>query len=270
MKQKISVIMGVYNCEKTLATAIDSILNQTYTNWELIMCDDGSMDNTYQVAKMYSEKYPNIILIRNDCNRGLNYTLNHCLEYATGRYIARQDADDISLPHRFERQIEILDNSDYGIVSSAMIYFDEQGDWGQGSPKDVPTKLDFIHGSPICHAPCMVKKEIFDIVNGYSESKYLLRVEDYHLWFKIYAKGYTAFNIIEPLYKMFDGRDAYTRRKFKYRINEMYVKYIGFKMLDIPIRYYPYIFRPILVGMLPKAVYMKLHQYNVHKQKDTK
>lgn len=263
----ISVIMGIYNCEETLAHAIESIINQTYTDWELIMCDDGSTDNTYHIAKEYSEKYSNIILIQNECNRGLNYTLNHCLKYAKGRYIARQDGDDLSLPYRFERQIEILENTDYGIVSSAMIYFDEQGDWGQGNPKEIPTKVDFISGSPICHAPCMVRKEILDEVNGYSESKYLLRVEDYHLWFKIYSKGYKAYNIKEPLYKMFDGREAYNRRKFKYRINEMYLKFIGFRMLEMPIKYYPYILRPIIVGLLPKAIYTRLHNANLNKSK---
>lgn len=263
----ISVIMGIYNCEETLAHAIESIINQTYTDWELIMCDDGSTDNTYHIAKEYSEKYSNIILIQNEFNRGLNYTLNHCLKYAKGKYIARQDGDDLSVPYRFERQIEILENTDYGIVSSAMIYFDEQGDWGQGNPKEIPTKVDFISGSPICHAPCMVRKEIFDEVNGYSESKYLLRVEDYHLWFKIYSKGYKAYNIKEPLYKMFDGRDAYNRRKFKYRINEMYVKFIGFRMLEMPINYYPYVLRPIIVGLLPKAIYMRLHKTNLNKSK---
>lgn len=263
----ISVIMGIYNCEKTLSAAIDSIINQTYTDWELIMCDDGSTDNTYQIAQSYSGKYPNIILIQNDCNKGLNYTLNHCLKYAKGRYIARQDGDDLSLPTRFEKQINILENSNYGVVSSAMIYFDEKGEWGQGNPVQIPTKLDFINGSPICHAPCMVRKKIFDEVNGYTDSKYLLRVEDYHLWFKIYAKGYEAFNLNEPLYKMFDGRDAYNRRKFKYRINEMYVKFIGFRMLSMPIKYYPYILRPIIVGLLPKAIYTRLHKANLNKSK---
>ena len=265
LNPKVSIIMGIYNCEKTLDESIKSIINQTYRNWELIMCDDGSTDNTYQIAKSYSEKYSNIILIQNECNKGLNYTLNHCLKYVKGKYIARQDGDDLSLPTRFEEQVNILENSNYGVVSSAMIYFDEQGEWGQGNPVQVPTKFDFIGGSPICHAPCMVRKEIFDEVKGYSESKLLLRVEDYHLWFKIYAKGYNAYNIKEPLYKMFDGRDAFNRRKLRYRINEAYVKYIGFRMLDMPVKYYPYIFRPIIVGLLPHFLYLRLHKFNVNK-----
>ena len=110
--EKISIIMGIYNCEKTLPEAIESILAQTYTNWELIMCDDCSTDNTYSIAKKYQEKYTDkIILVRNNENCRLAYSLNHCLKYASGKYIARMDGDDISLPHRFERQIEFLEKN---------------------------------------------------------------------------------------------------------------------------------------------------------------
>lgn len=262
---KISVIMGIYNCESTLSDAIESIINQTYTDWELIMCDDGSDDNTFKVAQKYSEEYENIFLLKNTQNKGLNYTLNKCLKYAKGRYIARQDGDDVSLPNRFEQQIKILENSDYAVVSSSMIHFDEQGEWGIGTPVRIPEKLDFIKGSPICHAPCIVKHDVFKEVGGYTESKYLLRVEDYHLWFKIYAKGYKAYNIETPLYKVFDGRAAFGRRKFKYRLNEAYVKFIGFKMLKIPFRHYIYVFRPILVGILPEFIYKRLRKFRFSK-----
>ena len=102
--------------------------------------------------------------------------------------------------------------------------------------------------------------EIYDIVNGYTEHKRLIRVEDYHLWFKIYSLGYKGYNIQEPLYKMRDDRDAIARRKFKFRINESYVKYIGFKMLNIEKKYYIYIIRPILVGCLPNIIYKYFHK----------
>ena len=101
-KEKISVLMGIYNCEGTLREAIDSILNQTYENWELILCDDGSSDGTFAVAKEYQARFPDrIILLRNEENRGLNFTLNRCFKASSGEWIARQDGDDISLPGRF-------------------------------------------------------------------------------------------------------------------------------------------------------------------------
>ena len=106
MEEKVSIIMGIYNCQDTLPEAIDSILEQTYTNWELILCDDCSTDNTYSIAEQYKNKYPEkIILIRNSENKKLAFTLNHCLEYATGEYVARMDGDDISAPNRFEKQL---------------------------------------------------------------------------------------------------------------------------------------------------------------------
>ena len=84
-KPKISVIMGIYNCAKTLPVAIESILQQTFTDWELIMCDDGSKDDTYVVAEKYCNKFPSkIILLKNSENKGLNYTLNRCLQVAHG------------------------------------------------------------------------------------------------------------------------------------------------------------------------------------------
>lgn len=102
--------MGIYNCAPTLSEAIDSIVNQTYDNWELIMCDDGSTDDTYRIAESYRQKYPDKVkLIRNRHNSGLNITLNHCLEYAKGEYIARMDGDDISLPQRFEKEFNFLE-----------------------------------------------------------------------------------------------------------------------------------------------------------------
>ena len=261
MSHKISVIMGIYNCERTLAEAIESILTQTYTNWELILCDDASHDNTYQIAADYQSKFPQkIILIKNKSNLGLNKTLNHCLKYATGDYIARMDGDDISLPRRFEKEVEFLDtHKNYAIVSTPMIYFDENGEWGQGKMVEKPKRTDFIVGTPFCHAPCMVRMEAYKAARGYSTNKWTIRAEDYNLWFRLYALGFKGYNLQEPYYKMRDDNNAYHRRKFKYCINEAYVRWTGYRMLKLPLNSYLYVFRPLLGGLLPKKVYMFFH-----------
>ena len=107
----VSVIMGIYNCADTLNEAIDSILNQTFRDWELIMCDDGSQDNTYELAQQYVQRYPEqIVLLKNEKNMGLNHTLNRCLQAASGEYIARMDADDLCSRDRFETEINVLKN----------------------------------------------------------------------------------------------------------------------------------------------------------------
>lgn len=253
--------MGIYNCEQTLSEAIDSILAQTYTNWELIMCDDGSKDNTFFIAKQYLEKYPEkVILLKNEKNMGLNYTLNNCLKHATGDFIARMDGDDISLLQRFEKEIAVFDVEDVAIVSTSMILFDESGDWGITKVKRYPQKSDLIYKTPFCHAPCLVKKEAYDAVGGYSENKKLLRVEDYHLWIKMYEKGYKGINLEEPLYKMRDDRNAQYRRKFKYRLNEAYVKGYAIKHLKLPFYKYVYCLKPILLGLCPSFIYKFLHR----------
>lgn len=252
---KISVIMGIYNCERTLSDAIESILCQTYTNWELIMCDDGSVDETYKIAFDYSNKYDNIRVIKNESNLGLNKTLNKCLKLATGKYIARMDGDDVSVTDRFEKEIAVLEKDDYAIVSAQMVYFDEHGEWGYSKTKEKPQKEDFIRGTPFCHAPCMVKKEAFDLAGGYSENPRTLRVEDYDLWFRLYALGYKGYNIQEVLYRVRDDQNAIKRRTLKNRFNEMYVKYTGFRRINIKKRYYVYCLRPLLVAIIPKRIY---------------
>lgn len=138
-KSRITILMAIYNCAPTLAEAIDSLYAQTYQNFKLVLCDDGSTDETYNVAKEYADRYSIIILLKNEKNIKLAASLNRCLEFADTEYIARMDGDDISLPTRFEKEIEFLDNNpEYAVVSSPMIYFDESGDWGEGKAKSKP------------------------------------------------------------------------------------------------------------------------------------
>lgn len=261
MGKKVSVLMGIYNCASTLPEAVDSILAQTYTNWELILCDDGSTDDTYRVAAEYRDRYPDkIILLQNEKNMGLNHTLNRCLAVATGDYIARMDGDDISLPQRFEQQVSFLDaHPEYAIVSTPMIYFDENGEWGRGTAIEYPQPMDFVAGTPFCHAPCMVRAEAYRAVDGYSTDKRTLRAEDYHLWFRLYAAGYRGYNLQTPYYKMRDDENAYHRRKFKFALNEAYVRFVGYRMLKLPLSAYPFALRPIVVALLPKRLYFYLH-----------
>lgn len=261
MKYTISVLMGIYNCAPTLAEALDSLLAQTYQDFKVIMCDDGSSDSTAAIAQKYVDDYPEkFILIRNECNMGLNYTLNHCLEYADTEYIARMDGDDISLPERFAKEINFLyEHPEFAVVSAPMIYFDENGDFRVGSGNGEVKAKDFIHGNPCCHAPSMARTEVFKSVGGYSVGKKLLRLEDYHLWFKIFAAGYKLYMLDEPLYKMRDDRNAVDRRNWMNRRNEAYVKHIGYKMIGLPWWTQIYAIVPILKYLAPTFVYNHFH-----------
>lgn len=233
-KPRISVLMGIYNCADTLGEAIDSLLNQTYKGFKLILCDDASTDDTYLVAKSYADRYDNIILIQNKTNLKLAATLNRCLEYADTEYVARMDGDDISLPTRFEKQIKFLDDHpEYAVVSCPMIYFDEMGDWGFGKSVEKPTIEIFKKGTPHPHAPSMTRTAVMKAVEGYTVHKRLVRGQDYYLWYKIYKAGYRGYNLQEHLYKMRDDKNAMTRRTFQVRWNGFIIKRHVMKDLGI-------------------------------------
>lgn len=255
---KVSVLMGAFNCADTIGKSIESIQKQTFTDWEMIICDDGSKDNTVDVVKEYAQKDSRIIFIENDKNRGLSFTLNHCLEYATGEYCARMDGDDLCDSTRFEKQVKFLDEHlEYGFVSTTMKRFDENGIYqepkiGEGYS---PTKKSFVKGSPFCHAPTMLRKSTYDAVNGYRVMDKTLGVEDYDMWFRIYSKGIKGFVLEEPLYSMFDGKDAANRRTFKRRLNEAWVRKEGYKLINISPIYRIFILKPIIIGFVPQWLY---------------
>lgn len=233
-KPRISVLMAIYNCANTLEEALDSLYNQTYQDFQIILCDDGSTDNTYQIAKTYAEKHQNIILLKNEKNLKLAGALNRCLEYANTEYIARMDGDDISMPTRFEKEINFLDaHPEYAVVSCPMIYFDEKGDWGKGKAVEIPTTDIFKYSAPHTHAPCMVRTAVMKEVEGYTDTKRTIRVEDYYLWYKIYKAGYKGYNLQEHLYKMRDDKNAVARRTFQNRWNSTLVKYEALKSFNI-------------------------------------
>lgn len=264
---EVSIIMGVYNCADTLEAAINSILIQSFTNWEFIICDDGSTDLTLKIAQKYAKKYPEkIIVIKNDCNQGLNYTLNYCLKYARGNYVARMDGDDLSCSDRLKKEVDFLESHpEYAIVSTPMLYFDENGEWGRGEAIEVPQLRDFVFHPPFhCHAPCMIRKEAYLAVGGYTVDKRLLRFEDCNLWYKLYAKGYRGYNLQEPLYKMRDDRKACLRRTAATRIRGVYVQWVGFRMIKMPLKYYFYLLiellKNLIIAFLPEKIYMILHK----------
>ena len=259
---KVSIIMGVYNCADTLKEAIESIIAQTIDSWEVIMCDDGSSDDTYAVAKSYQDRYPDRIkLIRNASNTGLNHTLNRCLDLANGEYIARQDGDDMSLPYRFEAQLKALEqHPEIAIVSSAMVLFDQTGEWGKIVRKQYPQMKDLIRGTPFAHAPSMIRSDVLRAIGGYSEHKRFLRVEDYYLWYKLYKAGYKGMNLSEILYHCRDDRAAQGRRKLKYRVNESYVRWLVYKDFGLSILMLPFVIVPLIVGILPSFLYRILHK----------
>lgn len=256
---RVSIIMGIYNCAATLVESLDSIARQTYTDWEMILCDDGSKDNTLQVAREWAHHDPRIKVLVNERNLGLARTLDRCIAEAQGELLARQDGDDISEPDRLAKLVAAMDaHPEIAVVSSWMCCFDENGVWGLVRTRMFPAPNHFLRGSPICHAPCMMRKSAVLSVGGYGAQPWVLLVEDYYLWFRLYAAGYRALNVQEPLYQMRHDENARKRRTLAGRINEVHVRWRGFRMLRFPFYKQFWAIRPILVWAMPQWLYRPL------------
>lgn len=262
---RISVIMGIYNCAPTLAEALDSLLAQTYQGFKVIMCDDGSTDNTVEVAQRYVDLYPGkFILIRNDRNLKLAATLNHCLEYVDTEYVARMDGDDLCDPTRFEIQIDFLDkHHQYSHVSTTMKLFDENGFYGQSARAiSEPSKNQFKNGTPYNHAPTMFRRSTLIAVDYYTIDPRVERIEDYYLWFKIHKAGMQGYNLDIPLYWMRNDKNAYARRKFSDRRRVFFIKREVLMGLGVKGGWW-YAVRDLAKGFVPKFIVRKLRRKGI-------
>lgn len=214
MLKKVSIIMGIYNCEKTLTDTIDSIINQSYDNWELIMCDDGSIDKTIKIAKKYSDKENKIKLIVHENNYGLAKSLNDCLKWATGDFIMRHDSDDLMVRDRIEKQVSYMNRYKCDACGSGAFIFDESGVWGLRQPTELQNKYCMIQKAPFIHPTVIVKRSVLNDVGGYSDNELTRkRLEDYDLWIKLFEKEYILRNIQEPLIYFREDRNSYNRKK---------------------------------------------------------
>ncbi len=239
--------MATYNCADTLHQSIDSVLAQTYTNWQFIICDDCSTDNTYDVLLKYQEKHPEKFrIIRNEKNSKLAFSLNHCLKYAEGEFIARMDGDDYIAPERFEKQIDFLRNHpDIDLVGTAMQAFDDDGLRRVIKYEAFPKKESLRKGPCFAHASILTYSYTYKKTGGYTVSKRTLRTQDYDLWFRFFAEGFSGANLEEPLYFYREDINAYLRRKPRLYLWAVVTRFKGFKLLKFPIHYYSYALLPL-------------------------
>lgn len=267
MKPKISVIMGIYNCADTLSESIDSILAQTYDHWELIMCDDASTDRTYELAKSYADKYPDKMkVVRNETNMRLAGTLNHCLKHVTGKYVARMDGDDISVPDRFEKQLEFLENNpQWQVVGTGMLSFDEKGVRGVRLAEPQPEPHNIVKRNPFCHATIMMRSNAYKALEGYRVNRQTRRMEDLDLWIRFFEKGYRGYNLQEPLYMVREDSQAFKRRKLTYSIDTANLVFQACRKLQLPLNSYIYVLKPIIAGLTPKYVMNLYHKRSLVK-----
>ncbi len=186
---KVSVIMPVYNGEKYLREAIESILNQTFTDFEFIIINDASKDSTEEIIMSYADD--RIVYLKNEQNLGVAGTLNRGLEAARGEYIARIDADDIAMPERFEKQVAFMDaHPEVGVLGTDIIMFGEDFEEREFifSHEKEDLKAELFLKSPIAHPTVMIRNNILKMHSLKYTEKYN-GFEDFALWWDIAKHG---------------------------------------------------------------------------------
>lgn len=193
-KSLISIVMPTYNVADYLEESLKSVVVQSYTEWELIICDDGSTDGTLSILDLWSLKDDRIRIIKNKENQGISIALNNCLAIARGKYIARCDGDDVMVRDRLERQLEfLLENPSIDLVGTSFVSMNRYG--------AILRKETYFSGSnlleslvryvnPVSHI-WLAKKEVYDVVGGYRLSS----VEDYDFILRCLKLGFKIDNM---------------------------------------------------------------------------
>lgn len=248
----ISVLMSVYNAEFTLPKAIESILNQTLKEFEFIICDDGSSDRSWDIISGYCVKNSKIKAFKNAKNLGLAASLNKCLSLASGEYIARQDADDISVPDRLEKTLAYLQKNDCPYVGCGVYIFDDESIWSRRMFPETITKHMIAQCNPFFHPTMLFKRDVMDFVNGYRAAEETRRTEDYDLVMRLAAEGMIGKNLQECLYYVYEPADAYQKHTLRTRWYEIRVRIYGLRKMKAPARDYIYLVKPMILCMIPR------------------
>ncbi len=220
MKPKISVIMSVYNGVRHVKEAINSVLQQTFTDFEFLIIDDASRDDTASLLEEYKNRDGRIKIITNQHNIGLTKSLNKGIKESRGAYIARLDADDICLPERFAKQVSFMENHPVcGMTSVWAEIIDDSGNYKRTikyPTENNKLKKALIHYNPFFHSGLLVRKSVFDTVGLYDEDWKF--AQDYELYFRI-SKKFDIANIPEVLLKYRESARSVTGSKNRKQIS---------------------------------------------------
>ncbi len=269
VEKKISVIMATYNCEKTVGKAIDSILAQTYSNWILIICDDGSTDGTLAILNRYAAQYPEkFLILQNSENKKLPYSLNRCLAHVESELVARMDGDDWSMPNRFQKQVDFLEaHPEYDLVGTGVSVFDGEDVIASIIKMPVPTRESMLQDNAFSHATILMRTRVLRELGGYSLSPSAERVEDVDLWCRFLAADFKGYNLPDELYVILEDVNAAKRRTFQARLNGAITRFHGYRLMGFRgfTCYKPFLLVPI--ALIPTVLYRKLHFWNLRRQK---
>lgn len=217
----ITVAIPFYNASQFISQAIESVINQTYANWILLLINDGSTDNSIDIANKYKNIDSRIHIINDGLNKGLASRLNEIAHLCETKYLARMDADDIMHPNKLEKQFYIMENNEIDVLGTNAYSIDENNDvMGIRFPqkKEIISSVnDFIH-------PTIIAKKSWFIKNPYNEKA--IRIEDKELWFRTHSKN--NFKVInEPLFFYREINGEYYKKYYKttstlFYLNKLY------------------------------------------------
>jgi glycosyltransferase involved in cell wall biosynthesis len=262
----ISVVMSVYNGGVHLAASIESILSQTFSNFEFIIIDDGSSDDSAEIIRTFKDQ--RIRLVRQN-NHGLVYSLNKGVRLARGEFIARQDADDISLPSRFEKELKLITSTEkLGLVGTFFTYIDEKNSKPTITITSPTKPIDLVRGfyivNPFAHGSVMYRKAAFEQAGGYRDTHG--PTEDYDLWRRM-AENWLITQLPQSLYwyRLNSEGISHTKQEMQHKytaeiINEQWKKpfiYKGYRSIVRDAHYYYSLNSPFAIEIF--------HQY-IHQQ----
>ena len=251
---KITVLMSVYNGLPYLEEALDSILTQTFTDFEFLIIDDASTDKSSEILNTYAKKDSRIRIITNEKNIGLGASLAKGMELAKGKWVARIDSDDVAESNRLQVQHDFANkNPHLDIIGSSAIDIDEAGN--VLGKREVPTKheeiVDIIWTCPIVHPSVFLKKESILKVGNYYNYR---RRQDYNLWFRCVKHGLKFANISEPLLRYRFDDNYFIRNNFYAMLRQMIIGWQGNWLVNAPIKAYFGVAMPVLRTLLPKKM----------------
>jgi glycosyltransferase EpsE len=230
----VSFLISVFNDEKYISKALESAINQDYKNFEIVVVNDGSTDNTNKILYHYKKNYENIILIDNKINKGLTKCLNQGLLVSRGNYIARLDSDDQSKSNRLSLQIQrVAEDSSIAVVASPVLTTFDELSYSQSkylSAEEIKNKIQYVNC--LHHSSVLMKKEVIIKVGGYNE--FYSTSQDYDLWFRVLDQGYKIVMVKEPLVKRIILKNSISRKKlFIQSVNSFLIRKKYSKVLKL-------------------------------------
>ena len=227
----ISIIMAAYNAEKTIEQAINSVLSQTYPDFELLVVNDCSTDKTAMLAEAIVKKDDRIRLISNEKNSGVSYTRKHGLEEASGEWVAILDSDDAWAPEKLEKQIKLQKKTNADLLFTGSAFMDADGkpiDWYLAAPAEV-TYRQLLKQNVLSNSSALVRKELYAKYYAVGDGMH----EDFAMWLNILKDGRKAYGVDEPLLIYRIAKSSKSGNKFKAaKMNWNTYRYIGLNPIE--------------------------------------